>query len=61
MLCFVSIPPADLGSLSLYYYAVCGRMCVSSVRLWVFLSVGDLLAGDRVWVQCTHYKSERTY
>ena len=24
----------DLHSLSLYYYAVCGRMCVSSVRVW---------------------------
>ena len=42
MLCAVTIPPGDLRSLSLYYYAVCGRMCMSSVCL-VFLSVGDLL------------------
>jgi hypothetical protein len=27
----VTIPHADLHSLSLYYYAVCGRMCMSSV------------------------------
>ena len=26
MLCAVTIPPADLRSLSLYYYAVCGRI-----------------------------------
>ena len=31
MLCAVTIPPADLRSLSLYYYAVCGRMYMSSV------------------------------
>jgi hypothetical protein len=31
MLCAVTIPPADLCSLSLYYYTVCGRMCMSSV------------------------------
>jgi len=31
VLCAVTIPPADLRSLSLYYYAVCGRMCMSSV------------------------------
>ena len=34
MLCAVTIPPADLRSLSSYYYAVCGRMCMSSVRVW---------------------------
>ena len=34
VLCAVTIPPADLRSLSLYYYAVCGRMCMSSVRVW---------------------------
>jgi hypothetical protein len=34
MLCAVTIPPADLHSLSLHYYAVCGRMCMSSVRVW---------------------------
>jgi hypothetical protein len=31
VLCAVTIPPADLRSLSLYYYIVCGRMCMSSV------------------------------
>jgi len=31
VLCAVTIPHADLRSLSLYYYAVCGRMCMSSV------------------------------
>ena len=34
MLCAVTISPADLRSLSSYYYAVCGRMCMSSVRVW---------------------------
>ena len=34
MLCAVTIPPADLRSLSLYYYAVCSRMCMSSVMLY---------------------------
>jgi hypothetical protein len=34
VLCAVTIPPADLRSLSLYYYTVCGRMCISSVRVW---------------------------
>jgi len=34
VLCAVTIPPADLRSLSLYYYAVCGRMCMSSVCIW---------------------------
>jgi hypothetical protein len=31
VLCAVTIPPADLRSLRLYYYTVCGRMCMSSV------------------------------
>ena len=34
MPCAVSIPPADLRSLSLYYYAVCDRMFMSSVCVW---------------------------
>jgi len=34
VLCAVTIPPADLRSLSLYCYTVCGRMCMSSVRVW---------------------------
>jgi len=34
VLCAVTIPLADLRSLSLYYYVVCGRMCMSSVRVW---------------------------
>jgi len=42
VLCAVTIPLADLRSLSSYYCAVCGRMCMSSVCL-VFLPVGDLL------------------
>jgi hypothetical protein len=29
--CAVTIPPADLHSLSLYYYTVCGRMGMLSV------------------------------
>jgi len=29
VLCAVTVPPADLSSLNLYYYAVCGRMCMS--------------------------------
>jgi hypothetical protein len=33
VLCAVTITPADLHSLSLYY-TVCGRMCMSSVRVW---------------------------
>ena len=32
--CAVTIPPADLRSLSSYYYAVCGRMCMSSTCVW---------------------------
>jgi hypothetical protein len=32
--CAVTIPPSDLRSLSLYYYAVWSRMCMSSVRVW---------------------------
>jgi hypothetical protein len=31
VLCAVTIPPADLRSLSSYYYAVCDRMCVICV------------------------------
>jgi len=34
VLCAVTISPADSRSLSLYYYAVCGRMCMSSARVW---------------------------
>jgi len=47
VLCTVTIPPADLRSLSSYYYTVCGRMCVICVCL-VFLSVGDLLVNSFV-------------
>jgi len=32
VLCAVTVPPADLHSLSLYYYAVCGRMCTRSAN-----------------------------
>jgi hypothetical protein len=34
VLCAVTLLPADLRSLNLYYYAVCGRMYMSSVRVW---------------------------
>ena len=34
VLCAVTIPPADMRSLSSYYYTVCGRMCMSSVCVW---------------------------
>jgi hypothetical protein len=34
LLCAVTIPPADLRSFGLYYYTVCSRMCMSSVRVW---------------------------
>jgi hypothetical protein len=34
VLCAVIIPTAYLRSLGLYYYTVCGRMCVSFVRVW---------------------------
>jgi hypothetical protein len=34
VLCAVTILPADLRSLSLYCYTVCGRMCMLSVRVW---------------------------
>ena len=33
-LCAVTLPPADLLSLSSYYYAVCGRMCMAFVWVW---------------------------
>ena len=33
MLCAVTIPSADLHSLS-SYYTVCGRMCMSPVCVW---------------------------
>jgi hypothetical protein len=34
VLCAVTIPPPDLRSVRSYYYAVCGRMCMSSVCVW---------------------------
>jgi hypothetical protein len=42
VLCAVIIPPADFHSLSLYYYAVCGRMCMASVRVWCSCLLADL-------------------
>jgi hypothetical protein len=47
VLCAVTISSADLHSLSLYYYTVCGRMRMSSVLVWcscllVFLLVNCL-------------------
>jgi hypothetical protein len=53
MLCAVTIPSADLHLFILYYYAVCGRMCMSSV-IQQFLSVGDLL------VNCVMIQTQRT-
>jgi hypothetical protein len=43
VLCAVTIPPADLPSLSLYYYAV----CVCHLACLVFLSVVDLLVNSQ--------------
>ena len=48
--CAVTIPPADLRSLSSYYYAVCGRMCMSS--LCVF---GVLVCW---WSACEHARCD---
>jgi hypothetical protein len=59
VLCAVTIPPADLRSLSLYYYTVCGRMCMSSVCL-VFLSVGDLPVNCFVMCVGTHITKQFT-
>jgi hypothetical protein len=42
VLCAVTIPPADLRSLSLYCYTVCGRMCMSSV-IQHFLHILDIM------------------
>ena len=57
VLCAVTIPHADLRSLSLYYYAVCGRMCVCLV----FLSVGDLLVNSGVYKQITNRQEHQTH
>ena len=48
MLCAVTVPHADLRSLSLYYYAVCGRMCMSSVRVWCSCLLVICLSADKV-------------
>ena len=61
MLCAVTIPLADLRSLSLYYYAVCGRMCMSSVRVWFFLSVGDLEFTSRSPTEKNTKHTQMTY
>jgi len=34
VLCAITIPPADLRLLSLYYYAVCGRKIYYSIFIW---------------------------
>ena len=54
VLCAVTIPHADLCSLSLYYYAVCGHVYIICVCL-VFLSVGALL------VQITNRQEHQTH
>ena len=48
----VTIPPADLRSLSLYYYAVCGRMCMSSVCVWSSCLLVICLQWPHVYVIC---------
>jgi hypothetical protein len=55
VLCAVTIPPADLHSLSLYYYAVCGPMCMSSVRVWC-----SCLLVICLWTEFTSISTIRT-
>jgi len=50
VICAVTIPPADLRSLSLYYYAVCGRVCMSSVRVWCSCLLVICLSWWSAWV-----------
>ena len=51
VLCAVTIPPADLRSLSSYYYAVCGLMCMSSVRVWCSCLL-VIFIGFKCWSDC---------
>jgi len=49
VLCAVTIPPADLRSLSLYYYAVCGRMFISSVIQQFLRIISTMFMISRIW------------
>ena len=49
MLCAVTIPPADLRSLSSYHYTVCGRMCMSSVIQQFFRIISTMFMISRIW------------
>ena len=49
VLCAFTIPPADLRSLSLYYYAVCGRMCMSSVIQQFLRIISTMFMISRIW------------
>jgi hypothetical protein len=53
VLCAVTIPPADLRSLSLYYYTVCGRIC----GLHVSVFFHDHLLGILRCALCRYYSS----
>jgi len=55
VLCAVTIHPADLLSLSLYYYAACGRMRMSSVRVWC-----SRLLVICLWTQITNRQEQQT-
>jgi len=49
VLCAVTIPPADLRLLSLYYYAVCGRMCMTSVIQQYLRIISTMFMISRIW------------
>jgi len=61
--CAVAIPPADLRSLSSYYYAVCGAACVCRVCVWcscllvicLCLCTSTLLPADLRSLSSYHY------
>jgi hypothetical protein len=58
VLCAVTIPPADLRPLGLYYYTICGSMCMPSVCVWCSLSLGDLLVN--YFVMCVNIAKQFT-
>jgi len=49
VLCAVTIPPADLRSLSSYYYTVCGRMCMSSVIQQFLRIISTMFLISWIW------------
>ena len=59
VLCAVTFPPADLLSLSSYYYAVYGRMCMSSVCVWCSCLL-VILVGDGGWRSPTDKNTKHT-